>query len=221
MKSDRIRVVVVDDHPLWREAVVNTLGARADFHVVGQGDSAKEAIALAGDLLPDLMLLDVSMPGGGLSAAKEIGENYPVIKIVMLTVSEDEDVVMGAIKAHAKGYVLKGVSGDELIHILHTIAAGESYITPTLAGNLLIESEHVKTDIGESILPATLTERERQILTRLSTGLSNKQIASDLHLSEKTIKHYMTNLMQKLQVRNRVEAALVAQRAMQGKEGSV
>ena len=211
--SEKIRVVLVDDHPLWCQGVASTLSAQSDFEIVGQGNNADQALQLAGDLMPDLILLDVSMSGGGINAAKAIAATYPIIKIIILTVSEDEETVLAALKAGARGYVLKGVSGPELIRIVRGVYDGEAYITPNLAASLLMESQE-QTNIAKpsSISLEKLTYREQQILERLARGLSNKQIALDLSLSEKTIKHYMTNILQKLHVQNRVEAALLAQK---------
>lgn len=203
------RIVVVDDHPMLREGVAMTLAAEADFDLVGQGGSADEAIELADELLPELMLLDISMPGGGINAVSAICQRYPVIKCIMLTVSENEQDVLDAMKAGAKGYVLKGVSGSSLVNILRRVQQGEAYVTPSLAATLLKEwHQDNADDQGTSIFEA-LTKREKQILENVTTGLSNKEIADKLFLSEKTIKHYMTNILQKLQVRNRVEAALL------------
>ncbi len=210
---DRIQVAVVDDHPLLREGVANTLSASPNIEVVGQGETAEDAIRLAGDLLPDILLLDISMKGGGINAAREISAAYPVVKIVMLTVSEREEDVAASLKAGARGYILKGVTARDLVTAVQSIHAGESYVTPTLAANLLLEWQEGQGDIDFPTSPFDeLTERERQILELLATGCSNKEIARDLDLSEKTVKHYMTNILQKLQVRNRVEAALMAQK---------
>jgi DNA-binding NarL/FixJ family response regulator len=212
--GERIRVVVVDDHPLWRQGVVSTLAAQPDFEIVAEGESAAEAVSLVGALLPDVVILDVNMPGGGINAANAIDETYPVVKIVMLTVSEDVDVVMEAFKAHARGYVLKGVSSVELVRIVRAVCAGESYITPPFAVGLLTDfRERTERRTADEFGPlGELTKREGEILERLSEGLSNKQIAAELHLSEKTVKHYMTNILKKLRVHNRVEAALLAQK---------
>lgn len=211
--TDNIQVAVVDDHPLFREGVVNTLAAYPDIDIVGQGHSADDALRLSRDLLPDIVLLDVSMDGGGINAARGIAAACPVVKIVMLTVSEREEDVLAALKAGARGYILKGVAARELVKIVRDVYAGEVYVTPSLAASLLLE---LRGDSPGSGIPATpldeLTERERQILELLATGRSNKEIARTLHLSEKTVKHYMTNILQKLHVRNRVEAALLAQK---------
>ena len=209
--SEAYNIVVVDDHPIWRDGVIKTLSDHDEFKVVGHGSNADDALALVAEFLPDVILLDVSMPGCGISAAHRISIAYPVVKVVMLTVSENEDNVLAALKAHAKGYVLKGVSSVELVKIIKQICAGETYITPSLAASLLVESkENQKTSYLELNLPDLLNDRERQILEKLATGLSNKEIAESIYLSEKTVKHYMTNIMQKLQVRNRVQAALLA-----------
>ncbi len=207
--SEALQIAIVDDHPLFREGVAHTLGAQPDIEIVGEGESAADALRIAAERLPDVMLIDVSMPGGGLNAVRQIARDYPVVKIVMLTVSEEEDDVTAALRAGARAYVLKGVAARELVRILRTVAAGEVYVTPSLAAHLLAELS------GGSGRPSAnpldvLTEREHQILELVAAGDSNKEIATQLHLSEKTVKHHMTNILQKLQVRNRVEAALMA-----------
>jgi two-component system nitrate/nitrite response regulator NarL len=212
MMGDKIKIVVVDDHPLFRDGVVYTLQTEPDFEVVGQGITADEAVRLVGDILPDLVLLDIGIPGGGLKAAQTIVTTYPAAKIVMLTASTEEDNLMAALRAGAKAYVLKGVSARELVTILRGVWAGESYVAPALAAHLLSEMTNapLKTRLSSDPLDQ-LTERERQILDHVAAGLSNKEIGQKLHLAEKTVKHYMTNVLQKLQVRNRVEVALLAQ----------
>ena len=211
--SDTMQIVVVDDHPLFREGVAHTLAAEPDIEVVGQGASAAEAVRLAQELLPDLILLDIHMPGSGLQAAQTITATCPVTRIVMLTVSEEEEDLLAALKAGARGYILKGVPARELVRILRGVCGGESYVTPALAASLLREMTGSAPGARPPADPLNeLTEREREILEGVAEGLSNKEIGQHLHLSEKTVKHYMTNILQKLQVRNRVEAALLAQR---------
>jgi two-component system, NarL family, nitrate/nitrite response regulator NarL len=209
---DKIHLVIVDDHPLFREGVVAILGTEPDMEMVGQGATADEALCLTRDLLPDIVILDINIPGGGLNAAQMIANTYPVVKIVMLTSSMDEDHVLTALKAGAQAYVLKGVPARELVNILHTVQAGEGYVTPTLAASLLMEmTAPVKTERSRSESLNELTEREHEILELISVGKSNKEIGLQLHLTEKTIKHYVTNILQKLQVHSRVQAALLAQ----------
>jgi DNA-binding NarL/FixJ family response regulator len=219
--SVSMQIVIVDDHPLFRQGVVHTLQAEADIEVVGEGASADEAIRLARDLLPDLILLDIDMPGSGLQAAAAIAIACPVTKIVMLTVSEQEEHLVAAFKAGARGYILKGVAGRELIGILRAVAAGEGYVTPSLAAGLLadLKRETPASNAASSPLDA-LTEREREILQLVASGYSNNETGQQLCLSEKTVKHYMTNVLQKLQVRTRVEAALLAQKGLLSPGGS-
>ena len=142
--------------------------------------------------MPDMMLVDVSMPGGGIETAIELAKRTPAIKVVMLTVSEQAQDVQAALKAQARGFILKGVGSDELINILTSINDGESYITPNLATNLLMRSKEVEQqDTPEKF---DLSKREIQILEKLAVGMSNRDIAEEIKLSEKTVKHYMTNI---------------------------
>jgi DNA-binding NarL/FixJ family response regulator len=211
---DRLRVAIVDDHALFRDGLATILAAEADLEVVGQGGTAEEAVGLARDLLPEIILLDIDMPGGGLEAARTIADEFPVTKIVVLTASEDDDHLIAALKAGARAYILKGVAARELLRILRAVAAGESYVPPALAASLLLEMHEPGAQARKPENAINdLTEREREILEGLAAGLSNKEIGQKLFLSEKTVKHYMTNILQKLQVRNRVEAALLAQRS--------
>ena len=208
--NDVLHVAIVDDHPLFREGVAHTLGAQPGIQVVGEGESASDAVRIATEQLPDIILLDVSMPGGGLNAVRQIAHAVPVVKIVMLTVSEEEEDVTAALRAGARAYVLKGVAARELVRILRDVAAGEVYVTPSLAANLLFEMTSASANRSAGTPLDELTDRERQILELVAGGDSNKEIAAQLYLSEKTVKHHMTNILQKLQVRNRVEAALLA-----------
>ncbi len=212
--AEQIRIGVFDDHPLFLEGVVHTLDAEPDIKVVGRGASADEAIRFAKSALPEVMLLDLTMPGGGLNAAKAISEACPVVKIVVLTASAEEDDLLGALKAGARGYVVKGVASRELISVIRSVNAGEVYVTPSLAAGLLVEMASTNAKPKAPTSPfEDLTEREHQILELLSQGNSNKEIGQKLFLTEKTVKHYITNILQKLQVRNRVEAALLAQKS--------
>lgn len=217
--TDKLHVVIVDDHALFREGLTTILGAEADIEVAGQGGTAQEAVRLARDLLPEIILLDIDMPGGGLEAARMIANDCPVTRIVILTASEEDDHLITALKIGARAFILKGVAARELIRILRAVAAGESYVPPALAASLLLDMhEPASASQKASDSPINeLTDREREILEYLAEGLSNKEIGEKLFLSEKTVKHYMTNILQKLQVRNRVEAALLAQRAADAK----
>lgn len=213
--TNKLRIVIVDDHALFREGLATIINAEPDIEVVGLGGSAEAAIRLARDLLPELILLDLDMPGGGLEAAKIIANECPVTRIIVLTASEEDDHLLAALKTGARAYILKGVAARELLQILRSVAAGESYVPPALAASLLLEMHEMaphKQKPPEDPFQE-LTERERQILEGMASGLSNKEIGQQLFLSEKTVKHYITNILQKLQVRNRVEAALLAQKS--------
>lgn len=213
--SDKIHVVIADDHTLFREGLAVIIGGNDEFDVVGQAGTMQEAVQLARDLLPDLILLDIDMPGGGLEAARIVAEDCPVTRIVILTSSEEDDHLIRALKIGARAYILKGVAARELIRILQSVLAGESYVPPMLAASLLLEMREAQSQHKQPSSPLEeLTPREREILEGLAAGLSNKEIGEKLFLSEKTVKHYMTNILQKLQVRNRVEAALLAQKEM-------
>lgn len=209
--TDRVRVILVDDHPLFREGVAYTLQSEADIDVVGQGASLAEAVQLAQKLAPDVALFDIGIPGGGIQAAAAALATCPEMKLIMLTASADENDLVAALNAGAQGYVLKGVSARELVSVVRSVWAGERYITPSLAGNLLTSLAAAKQPAADPL--DELTGRERQVLDLVAAGLSNKEVAERLFLSEKTVKHYMTIIMEKLGVRNRVEAALAAQRA--------
>jgi two-component system nitrate/nitrite response regulator NarL len=208
--SEAIKVVVVDDHPLLREGVARSLEETGNFAIVGQGGTADDAIRLAISANPDLALLDISMPGGGITAARRIAELAPSVKVVMLTVSEADDDIMAALDAGAKGYVLKGVGSAALAEILQGIARGESYVSPALAARLLAEMRIREPRGGRPDDPLSrLTRREEEILRLVATGMSNKEVGLKLDLQEKTVKHHMTRILNKLHVRNRTEAAIL------------
>jgi len=207
--NDPIRVLIADDHPLFRDGVAHSLSGKANITVIAQAESSEEALRLARELLPDVVLLDITMPErGGLAIASEIAVACPATKIIMLTVSEHEDDLLSAFKAGAQGYVLKGVSARELANIISTVADGEVYVTPALAARMLVEMTR-----GRPHDPLMeLTEREREILQLVAKGLTNRQIGEHLHLAEKTIKHYITNILGKLHVRSRLDAAVLIAR---------
>jgi two-component system nitrate/nitrite response regulator NarL len=212
--SDPITVAVVDDHPLLRAGVVRSLEESGRFRVVGEGGTAAEAIALAERYDPDLLLVDLSMPGGGHAAVEAVAGSGRATRVVVLTVSEDDGDVLAALKAGAKGYVLKGVSADTLSDILAGVAAGESWVAPALAARMLTGFDTARRAARATDDPfASLTAREEEILRLVAEGRSNKEVARALDLQEKTVKHHMTRILEKLQVRNRTEAALLAQRA--------
>ena len=206
-----IRLILADDHPIFRDGLVQSIEETGEFKVVGVGESAEDAVLLARKYKPDIALLDLSMPGNGISAARQISAEGTATYISMLTVSEDESDVTSALQAGAIGYVLKGVSARELRRVLTGIAKGEAHVSPALAAQVLKIMQKPKRAERDPI--DDLTKREEDILRRVSKGLSNREVADDLGLQEKTVKHYMTTILGKLHARNRVEAALIAHNA--------
>lgn len=204
-----IRVVLVDDHPIYRDGVARTLTDAGGIAVVGEASDGEAAVAVVRDTRPDLVLLDISMPrGGGLPALARIAQLDNPPKIAMLTASEEDDDLMQALRLGALGYVLKGVGAGELVEVVRGLAEGQSYVSPGLAGRLLVGLR------GRGAAPsnplADLTKREEDILRLVAQGLPNREVGQALDLQEKTVKHYMTAILQKLHVRNRVEAAMLA-----------
>jgi len=215
---DLIRVVVVDDHPLYREGVARTLMESGRIAVVGEGASGHEAPALVARERPDVVLLDISMPGGGLGALKQIMADEDPPRCAMLTVSEEDDHILQALKAGAAGYILKGVGARDLVEIVLDLAEGRTYVAPSLAIKVLAAMNAPRSARPVSPLE-TLTKREEDILRRVAEGKSNKEVALELNLQERTVKHYMTTILQKLQARNRTEAALIAREGWPDRAG--
>lgn len=207
--ADVIRVAIVDDHPLYREGIASALRAWTEFAVVGQGADAADAVRIARQLEPDIILLDKSMPGDGLAAARDIAATNLGIKCILLTVSEDERHVKSAMEAGAAGYIVKGVTGSELASALRAVHAGARYVSPALAARIIAQKAMNTTEQPSNTL-SQLTNREFEITGHVARGLTNKEVARALALSEKTVKHHMTRIMHKLQVRNRMEVVLLA-----------
>jgi DNA-binding NarL/FixJ family response regulator len=212
-----LRVAVCDDHPLFREGVARTL-TELGFDIVAEGGSRDDAIRIVQHHRPDILLMDISMPGGGLDAIAPILTERPDQNIVMLTVSETSDDIRRALQDGAKGYVLKGIGSTSLADILHSIAAGEGYVAPSLSAKLL--SQPTNPQVSDLIAGMRdLTTREREVLELAAGGLSNKSIAIELDLHEKTVKHHMTRIFAKLDVSNRTAAAIAWNDAV--REGSI
>jgi two-component system nitrate/nitrite response regulator NarL len=213
--SSPIRIAVVDDHPIYREGVVQTLANADGIEVVAEGATAADALKAAQDLLPDVMLLDVVLPGGGIEAAGSIARLCPNVRAIMLTASENESDVVSALQAGARGYILKGSSGFEVVETVRAVFRGESYVAPILGARLLTQIGK-RTDTVARRDMCDLTSREGEIIALVSRGASNKEVARSLKCTERTIKHHMTNIMRKSNVRNRVEAALMFRRQTDG-----
>jgi two-component system, NarL family, nitrate/nitrite response regulator NarL len=205
-----IRVAVVDDHPLYREGIIATLKREDDFLIVGQGSCAEDAVRVVRDEKPDIALLDINMPGDGLVAARRLLEAGATSKIVLLTVSEDAQLVSSAMQSGVCGYIVKGVTGPELAGIIREIHGGARYVSPALAARILSQQAAAMVVPKPNNLLSSLTHREAQVIVQVARGLTNKEVARVLTLNEKTVKHYMTSIMQKLQARNRTEVVLIA-----------
>jgi two-component system nitrate/nitrite response regulator NarL len=213
--SGAIRIAVIDDHPMFREGAVQTLTCTEGIEVVGEGATAADALKVAEELRPDVMLLDISLPGGGVEAAASIARACPSVRAVMLTASESELDVASALQAGARGYILKGSSAAEVVETVRAIFKGESYVAPSLAARLLIQMGK-RNEVVTSKPVSDLTAREDEILALVSSGMTNKEIANRLRLTERTVKHHMTSIMRKSNVRNRVEAMLMFRRKADG-----
>ncbi|ATN37349.1 DNA-binding response regulator (plasmid) [Rhizobium sp. ACO-34A] len=211
-----LRVAIVDDHPMFRMGVVRGLEDEGGIQIVGEGATAVEAVSIYQRQRPDICLLDLSMPGGGHAAIRDIRDMDGNARIVVLTASEDNHDVYEALKAGARGYVLKGADAGYLADVLRRVDEGEMIVSPGLAARVLSEmasdrsgeDETSGTEPAKRALPH-LTPREEQILALVAQGQSNKEIARFLSLQEKSIKHVMTRVLRKLEVRNRTEAAVL------------
>ncbi|MFW2229753.1 response regulator [Rhizobium sp. CRRU65] len=194
-----ITIAIVDDHPLFREGVSRSLSEIEDFVVVDEGASADDATMLVAAQRPDVVLLDVSMPGGGIEAISEIVVRSSQTKVLMLTASEEVDPLVAALRRGAAGYVVKGIGSRGLAEAIRTVAGGSRYISPTM-----------RAKVEKSLFdrPASLTARETEVIELVAEGLSNKHIGRQLNLQEKTIKHHMTEILSKLGASNRTEAAI-------------
>ena len=206
----RIRVAVVDDHPLFRDGVIYTLRNSDELDLVAMGACRDDALRIVKEEKPDILLLDIQLPGGGIEAAQMIAGMAASTKIIILTASENESDLSAALEFGACGYVLKGISGRDLINTLCAVQKGDICITPALAARVLKSNVHRRAARADEKAAFVLTPREEDILNGVGVGQTNKEIAIALNISEKTVKHYMTTIMHKLQVRNRVEAALKA-----------
>jgi DNA-binding NarL/FixJ family response regulator len=209
-----IRIAVIDPYPIFREAVVQTITRSADLTLVAEGGTAAEARAAVRETEPDILLIDISLPEGGIDAAIGIARSALNCKLVVLTALDDVISVSKALAAGVKGYILKGVSGTELVEAMKTIHRGLPFVTPELASRLLTDAKGgALLPMREAKLQAALSYREQQILTHVSRGLTNKEIADRLGLTVGTIKHYVTQLFKKMNVRNRLEAIQAAQKS--------
>ena len=205
-----IRVLVADDHPIVRQGLVGVLSDEDDLEVVGEAGSGREAVAAAARLRPDVVLLDLEMDDvDGVEAIPQLRSVHPSVEVLVFTAYDTDERVLGAIRAGARGYLLKGASSDEIARAIRSIAAGGSYLEPRVAGKLLAEVNAPRR------ASSTLSEREREVLRLVADGLPTKQIASNLSISERTVKFHVNSIFHKLGADNRAQAvALAAQRGL-------
>lgn len=208
------KVLLVDDHALFRRGFASLMANRANAEVVGEASNGFEAIEKARELKPDLILMDICMPGcDGLQATRAISAEMPDVVIVMLTVSDDDESIFEAIKSGAKGYLLKNLDPDELFSLLDGVTRGEAPISRSLATRILQKfAEQAQQESQTELGKIGLTPRERDVLELLTEGATNRQIAASLDITENTVKNHLRSILEKLRVENRVQAAAYALR---------
>lgn len=208
----KIKVLLADDHALFREGLRSLLNDQDDIEIVGEAEDGLEAIKLVSQLDPSVILMDINMPViDGVEATRTILHNHDSVGIVILTMYPQDEYVFEALKAGAKAYLLKDTRSKKLLQVIRAVHRGQAVIDPEMTNRLLSEFRRLAAE--KEVKPApvqTLTEQERTILTLVASGASNKDIAAQLNLSERTIKNYLTVIFQKLQVNNRTEAAIRA-----------
>jgi DNA-binding NarL/FixJ family response regulator len=212
---DSVRVLIADDQALFRRGLFVVLGLEPGIDVVAEAQDGQEAVAKATDLAPDVVLLDVRMPGmDGIEAARRIREILPSTRVLMLTVSDEEDDLYEAIKAGANGYLLKEISVEEVAAAIHAVMHGQSLISPAMASKLLTEFNALARQAAEhDKLPApVLTARELEVLRLVARGMSNRDVADQLFISENTVKNHVRNILEKLHLHSRMEAVMYAVR---------
>lgn len=211
---EKIRLIIAEDQRLTREALARLLALEPDIEVVGQAANGEEALRQVGDQAPDVLLTDIEMPRmNGIELTRAVCRQMPSVGVVVLTIYHDDRNVFDAIVAGARGYVLKDGSPEETVAAIRAIARGESLIHPAIATRVLGEFQRISMQRAENMkLFAELSKREVEVLKELATGKRNREIANTLFISEKTVKNHISNILMKLQVNDRTEAALLAAR---------
>ena len=217
--EDTVRVLIADDHPLFREGMRGRLDRVADVAVVGEAASGDEAVELAHKLEPHIILMDIKMPGlNGIEATREIQQASPQIGVLVLTMFEDDDSVFAAMRAGAKGYLLKDSGGEGVVHAIRAVASGEAVFGPGVAERIMGFFSAPRTAAPQRAFPE-LTEREEEVLSLVAQGKSNREIARQLFVSLKTVRNHVSNILLKLQVADRAQAVIRARDAGMGRDG--
>ena len=217
--EDTVRVLIADDHPLFREGMRGRLDRVADVAVVGEAASGDEAVELAQKLEPHIILMDIKMPGlNGIEATREIQRANPQIGILVLTMFEDDDSVFAAMRAGAKGYLLKDSGGEGVVHAIRAVASGEAVFGPGVAERIIGYFSAPRAAAPQRAFPE-LTEREEEVLSLVAQGKSNREIARQLFVSLKTVRNHVSNILLKLQVADRAQAVIRARDAGMGRDG--
>ncbi|MGB2953624.1 MAG: response regulator transcription factor [Gaiellaceae bacterium] len=213
-EKERIRVLLVDDHDLFRTGLRNLLEEQG-VEVIGEASEGSDALKFVRELQPDVVVMDLNMPGmNGVEATKKIATLAPLTRVVVLTISDQDGDVMDAIFAGACGYLLKDSSIQDVVHGIRAAAVGESLISPAIAGKVLerLRATSTSPEAAETIR-TELSDRELDVLKLIANGKDNAQIAGDLHISPKTVKNHISNILMKLQIENRIQAAVYAVRS--------
>jgi DNA-binding NarL/FixJ family response regulator len=211
-----IRILLVDDQALFREGLRTLLSVRPDLEVVGEAENGREALDIAAQLQPDVILMDLRMPIlNGVAATRQLHEAQPDSKVIVLTTFDDDEYIFDGLRAGAVGYLLKDVSSDKLVEAIRAAARGESFLEPSITAKVLAEFNRLSGEGRPSSphaqpLVEPLSERELEILSVLASGASNREIAQKLYITEGTVKNHVTNILGKLGVRDRTQAALKA-----------
>lgn len=208
-----LRVLVADDHPLFREGLRAMLASTPDMEFVGEASTGEEVISLAAELQPDVIVMDIQMPGvGGIEATRTIVESNPHVQVLVVTMFEDDATVFAAMRAGARGYVLKGANYREMIRAIGAIGSGEAIFSPQVAVRLTSYFADMRPTASPQVFPE-LSDREREILDLIAQGRKNPEIARGLFLSPKTVRNHVSNILHKLQVADRTEAIIRAREA--------
>lgn len=210
---DRLRILLVDDHDLFRKGIARLIDSQPDFRIVGEARDGREALEMARKLSPDVILMDIEMPlWNGAEATRRIKAEMPDINVVMLTVSDDDANLFTSIRAGASGYLLKSVKPEELFRRLRGVSVGEAAISPLLAAKILQEFARLDQAPSNPCGVEGLSSRETEVLALVAKGMTNREIGEHLHIAENTVKNHLRNILEKLQLSNRAQAAAFAVR---------